>query len=145
MVELYPLSEENYKKVAFIDRECLGEEGWSEQLYADEIDSEGKNYFVACLDGEIVGFGGYAQILDEGHIMNIAVLPNARRQGIASYLLDKMIEKGKSDGITSFTLEVRQSNEAAISLYEKKGFTFVGARKKYYGGKEDARIYWLYL
>lgn len=145
MVEFLPISEDNYKEVARIDSECLGEEGWSENLYRDELSDKEKHYFVAYVDQIPVGFGGFAQIFDEGHIMNIAVLREYRRQGIATNLLDKMIEAGKELGISSFTLEVRDDNEGAIALYEKKGFTFAGARKKYYGGKIDARIYWLYL
>ena len=145
MVEFFPLSEQNFSDVARIDRECLGEESWSENLYRQEINSPDKTYFVAYLNGEAVGFGGYAQVIDEGHIMNIAVTERYRRQGIASLILKKMISSGKEKGITSFTLEVRDGNKPALSLYEKIGFTFVGVRKKYYGGKEDARIYWLYL
>ena len=145
MIELAPLSENNYLDVARIDRECLGEEGWSESLYKAEIGAPEKNYLVASDGGKTVGFGGFAQVFDEGHIMNIAVKNAFRRQGIATLILDKMIEDGKKRGVSSFTLEVRESNSGAIKLYEKKGFTLAGTRKKYYGGKEDARIYWLYL
>ena len=145
MIELAPLSENNYLDVARIDRECLGEEGWSDSLYKAEIGAPEKNYLVASDGGKTVGFGGFAQVFDEGHIMNIAVSAEYRRQGIASLILDELIKKGKENGVTSFTLEVRDGNAAAISLYEKKGFTLAGVRKKYYGGKEDARIYWLYL
>ena len=145
MVDFFPLTTDNYIDVARIDKECLQEESWSENLDKEEISSPDKVYFVAVIDGCSVGFGGYAQVLDEGHIMNIAVSEEYRRRGIATAILDKMIEDGIKKGIKAFTLEVRDSNISAISLYEKKGFTFVGIRKKYYAGKEDARIYWLYL
>ncbi len=145
MLRFFPLTEENYKGVYEIDSLSLGEEGWSEKLYFDEISSPDKIYVVACEDDLVVGFGGFAQVFDEGHIMNIAVRPSFRRKGIATLILEKMLEKGREKGVSSFTLEVRDGNKAAISLYEKKGFTLAGIRKKYYGGKEDARIYWLYL
>lgn len=145
MIEYCPLTEQNYADVARIDRESLGEESWSEALYKDEIGQPEKVYVVAQTDGETVGFGGFAQVFDEGHIMNIAVKSSRRRQGIASGIMNEMIRIGTERGIRSFTLEVRDGNTGAIALYEKKGFTLAGVRKKYYGGKEDARIYWLYL
>ncbi len=145
MIEFEPLTEKNYSEVARIDRVSLGEESWSESLYKDDIGRPEKAYVLACLNGTVVGFGGFAQVFDEGHIMNIAVDPDSRRQGVASSIMDEMIRIGTERGIRSFTLEVRQSNDGAIALYEKKGFTLAGVRKKYYGGKEDARIYWLYL
>ena len=145
MLELLPLSENNYKDVAAIDRESLGEESWSEALYKNEIGVPEKNYLVAYADGVVVGFGGFAQVFDEGHIMNVAVSSDYRRRGIASKILDELIRFGKEKGVNAFTLEVRKSNAGAIALYEKKGFTLAGVRKRYYGGKEDACIYWLYL
>ncbi len=145
MIEFCSLNENNYKEVARIDRESLGDESWSEALYKNEIGRSEKVYVVARLDGITVGFGGFAQVFDEGHIMNIAVESNYRKRGIARQIMDEMIRVGEERGIRSFTLEVRESNIGAIALYEKKGFTLAGVRKKYYGGKEDARIYWLYL
>lgn len=143
-IEFRPLSEQNCSDVAGIDSECLGEEGWSEALYRQELSSD-KIYSVAYLGDEVVGFGGFAHVFNEGHIMNIAVKESFRRRGIATGILDDLINKGTKLGIDSFTLEVRDGNKAAIALYEKKGFALAGIRKKYYGGKEDARIYWLYL
>ncbi len=145
MIEFCSLNENNYTEVARIDRESLGDESWSEALYKNEIGRSEKVYVVARLDGITVGFGGFAQVFDEGHIMNIAVESNYRRRGIARQIMDEMIRIGEERGIRSFTLEVRESNIGAIALYEKRGFTLAGVRKKYYGGKEDARIYWLYL
>ena len=144
-MEFLPLTDAFCAAVAAIDRECLGEEGWSENLYRQELLSPEKHYVVVCEDGVPVAFGGFAQVCDEGHIMNIAVSEKYRRRGIASKILDMLIETGKRRGVDAFTLEVRDGNGAAIALYEKKGFTLAGVRKKYYGGKEDARIYWLYL
>ena len=145
MIKFEPLSEKNYTEVARIDQVSLCEESWSEALYKDEIGRPEKVYVVAYLNEAVVGFGGFAQVFDEGHKMNIAVDPDSRRQGVASSIIDEMIRIGTERGVRSFTLEVRQSNEGAIALYEKKGFALAGVRKKYYGGKEDARLYWLYL
>ncbi len=144
MFSIRPLTIDNYKAVAQIDKECLGEDSWSEQLYYMELDSSDKIYSVVYYNDIPIAFGGFAQVLDEGHIMNIAVLSAYRKKGVGTLLIDDLVKKGRERGITSFTLEVRDSNVAAIALYEKKGFTLAGIRKKYYGGQEDARIYWLY-
>ena len=66
------------------------------------------------------------------------------KQGIATEILNIMIQNGVKNGITAFTLEVRESNQAARLLYEKTGFKFVGIRKNFYSDKENACIYWLY-
>ena len=76
-------------------------------------------------------------ILDEGHINNIAVAEQARRQGIGRGLIEALIYEANALGITSLTLEVRSKNHAAISLYEKLGFVTCGHRKNYYRNPID--------
>ena len=145
MRKLVMMDGSNVKRVAEIEAICFRAEKWSEQLFYDELSDPTKFYVVCLVDDNVVGFGGYAQILDEGHIMNIAVAPEFRKQGVASDILSRLLQIGKQNGIKAFTLEVRVSNSAAKILYEKTGFRSVGIRKKYYPDKEDAEIYWLYL
>ncbi|MFL5895982.1 MAG: ribosomal protein S18-alanine N-acetyltransferase [Thermoleophilaceae bacterium] len=76
------------------------------------------------------------------HLMNIAVDPDRRRQGIAAALLTRLFEESDKPG-EQYTLEVRPSNDAAIALYEVFGFKRAGLRKGYYhDNKEDALIMW---
>ena len=83
------------------------------------------------------------KILEEGDIYKIAVRLDKRRQGIGEQLLEYAIQEAKKEGITQITLEVRKSNTAAISLYQKKGFSQEGIRPDYYEKpKEDAIIMW---
>ena len=145
MNEFQSLNFENLKAVSEIEKKCFKSECWSENLLADEISDDSKKYFVCLTENVVSGFGGYARILDEGHIMNIAVDDKYRRQGIATEILNKIIEDGFKKGIKAFTLEVRKSNIGAIRLYEKAGFKSAGIRPHYYPDKEDACIYWLYL
>lgn len=144
MREFVNLDENNYKDVAQIDADCLASEKWSEEQFRAEIGDASKFYAVCKINGKVVGFGGYAQVLDEGNILNIAVAKDCRKQGIATEILNIMIQNGVNNGITAFTLEVRESNQAARLLYEKAGFKFVGIRKNFYSDKENACIYWLY-
>ncbi len=94
--------------------------------------------------GEVVGYAGYWQVMDEGHIMNIAVREDLRSRGIGHALMEAMLKEGDSLGILYWTLEVRVSNAPALHLYEKTGFTSAGIRPGYYSNpKEDANILWL--
>ena len=117
---------------------------WSEEAMKREVTMQKQaHYLVAEEDGDIVGYGGFWQVLDEGHIMNIAVAPEHRRHGIADALIRELLEIGKKLGILYWTLEVRVSNKAAIQLYEKAGFVSAGIRPGYYEKpREDAYIMW---
>ena len=117
---------------------------WSEQMLAEEYGNKFFECIIAEIDDKIAGYINYHIIADEYHIANLAVRENFKKQGVATNLLAYLIDmaiKNKSYGIT---LEVRQSNEAAIGLYSKFGFIKEGKRIKYYGN-EDAVIMWKYL
>ncbi|MGI6215081.1 MAG: ribosomal protein S18-alanine N-acetyltransferase [Christensenellales bacterium] len=106
---------------------------WSVESYAFEITKNPvARYFVAELDNKIIGFCGMQVIIDEGHITNIAVLKEYRRQGIGAALFSNMLSYASNLGASYITLEVRKSNAAAIALYKKFGFFAVSTRKKYY-------------
>jgi ribosomal-protein-alanine N-acetyltransferase len=88
---------------------------------------------------QIVGFIGFWMLIDEAHISTIAVHPDCRRQGIGGILLLEAIRQAIERGAELVTLEVRQSNQGAISFYQKHGFEFVGKRVRYYrDNQEDA-------
>ncbi|HOO23306.1 MAG TPA: ribosomal protein S18-alanine N-acetyltransferase [Clostridia bacterium] len=144
MPEFEKLTYENVKEVADLEKECFGHEAWSENLFMDEIPQENKHYIVVREDGEVVAYGGFSQILDEGHIMNIAVKQSFRRCGLGSIVIEKIVEKAKELNINSITLEVREGNTPARNLYEKHSFKLAGIRKEYYG-RENACIYWRVL
>ena len=117
---------------------------WSRDSYIQELTNSIAKYLVAKIDNKVVGFVGTWIILDESDITNIAIHPSYRKQGIASKLLEALLNYCKSQGCTSHTLEVRSSNEAAKALYEKYNFKEDGIRKGYYeDNKEDAIIMWL--
>jgi len=117
---------------------------WSKDSYIQELTNPIARYLVAKIDNKIVGFVGTWIVLDESHITNIAIHPNYRKQGIGSSLLEAFLKYCKSQGCIAFTLEVRNSNKAARTLYEKYNFKQEGVRKGYYEDtKEDAIIMWL--
>lgn len=117
---------------------------WSEESFRKEItENHLAFYIVAEISGRMVGYAGLWGIVDEGHITNVAVHPDFRRKGIGEALITVLLSHTREKGIVSHTLEVRASNDAAISLYLKFGFEPAGLRKNYYEDNgEDAIIMW---
>ena len=112
---------------------------WSEKAIRESMDA-GTIFYVACLNDKIVGYMGLSKIVGEGYVTNIAVLPEYRRLGIGEKILGYVIDNTKAE-LEFISLEVRVSNIAAISLYEKFGFERVGLRKRFYTNpQEDAII-----
>ena len=110
------------------------------------MEQENTCFLSACKNGSIVGYCGYLQVLDEADITNVAVDAASRRDGVGESMLQELMRRGAQKGIKAFTLEVRESNLAAISLYQKLGFASAGIRKNFYDApKENAVIMWKYL
>jgi len=121
---------------------------WSEGIFTDCLKSVNYTCLICEEMDVIVGFSIVSIMAGEAHIMNICVAPSVHKQGVGSKLLEHMIVLATKKAETIF-LEVRPSNKAAISLYEKRGFNEIGVRKGYYpaenGYKEDAVMFALEL
>lgn len=118
---------------------------WTREMYVAELQNPGVSHLLVAKDsdGRVVGFCGFWRVLDELHINNLAVLPEFRRQGVASKILRRVFEEGRRAGAGRATLEVRRSNEIARRLYERFGFTVAGVRRGYYRNPdEDALVLW---
>jgi ribosomal-protein-alanine N-acetyltransferase len=115
---------------------------WTEGILRDELAARGRIYLVAEEDGRIVGYGGMMLVVDEAHIINLAVARERRGDGIATRLVLDLIERALDAGAEHLTLEVRLSNDPARRLYSRFGFAPVGIRKDYYVD-EDALIMWV--
>jgi ribosomal-protein-alanine N-acetyltransferase len=131
---------EDISAVLEIDRVSFSNP-WPERSYRYELtDNPAAQLFVAKLDDDtIVAFLGYWLIADEVHISTFAVHPEFRMHGIGEDLLKSALSVAHEKGAQIATLEVRESNDAAISLYEKLGFEVFGSRDGYYrDNNEDA-------
>ncbi len=119
---------------------------WPERSYRYELlENPASHMLVAAhptTDGPLpVGFIGFWQIVDEAHISTLAVHPDHRRTGLGADLLTAALDLAIRLGADMATLEVRVSNEAAVSLYHKFGFRIVGRRPRYYrDNDEDALL-----
>ncbi len=139
-VTIRPLGYSDLPQVIAIERRAFPTP-WSLAMFVLELSKASGVCLAAIEERRIVGYLICSRYADVWHLMNIAVDPPARRKGIATALLEQMIDRAGENG--SYTLEVRPSNTQAISLYERFGFRSAGTRRRYYQDTgEDALIMW---
>jgi [ribosomal protein S18]-alanine N-acetyltransferase len=118
---------------------------WTREMYLAELENRGVSYCLIARNSarEVVGFCSFWRVLDELHINNLAVSPDARGAGAGTALLEAVLREGARLGARRATLEVRRSNDAARRLYERLGFAVAGVRRAYYTSPvEDALVLW---
>lgn len=135
--------EKDVPKIAELEKICFNDP-WSEESVRYDVSKNKLSfYLVAEIDGYVAGYMGIWNILDEGHITNVAVDPRYRRRHIASAMIEIMLEVTGESGIKRHTLEVRTGNDKAIALYKKYGFDITAVRPGYYEDNgENAFIMW---
>jgi ribosomal-protein-alanine N-acetyltransferase len=139
-MEILKMNETHVPGIAEIERLCFSDP-WSENSIAGELTSRLSHWLVAVEGEHVLGYIGSQSVLGQSDMMNVAVHPDHRRQGIAEALILALSADLMALGNNCLTLEVRASNAPAISLYEKLGFDRVGRRPNYYRHpKEDALI-----
>ena len=136
-VEFFPLEQIHLLDVLGIENASFPEP-WTEGMFAREIALPISHFFVAMNESRIIGYCVYWHICDEAHIVNIAVHPAHRSQGIGRQLLDYLLADVKKRDICRAILEVRKSNVKAQHLYNSAGFKGTGVRPRYYNNTEDA-------
>lgn len=127
------------KEIAALEKLCFSEP-WCEETLLESFKS-GTRFFVAEENKRVLGYAGISCILDEGYITNIAVFPEHRRRGVGKALINRVFSLAGDLGLSFVSLEVRESNIPAITLYESFGFKQEGKRKCFYRApEEDALI-----
>lgn len=139
-MNIVPMNERHVPQIALLEQECFADP-WSQQSIASELHNPLSLWLVAQEGQTLLGYVGSQTCLDETDMMNIAVSPTSRRQGVARALIEALVSALRQRGSKQLTLEVRTSNGPARQLYESLGFLQVGLRKNYYRNpKEDALI-----
>ena len=130
---IYPekLTEKTLDGGAELEKMCFSQP-WSRSSL-ELLTKEGIGVGMVCSkDGKVCAYGGMIVAVDEGQITNIATHPDYRRQGYGKAIVQALVKHAKLNGLDSISLEVRESNRAAIDLYTKEGFKIEGKRKDFY-------------
>lgn len=145
-VQLEPMILADLNAVLAIEQQSFSMP-WTDAMFRSELQNEPTSRLLVAraeaADGPIVGYIAYRIVLDEMHIILLAVAPAWRRRGVAGQLLCQAMDQARTVGCTRATLEVRVSNTPALQLYYSLRFAPVGTRPKYYlRPMEDALILW---
>ena len=120
--------------IVALERESLGQDAWAAPLIREGL--EGRlptvRYLVARADGDLAGYAVVSLAGDIAELQRIAVAPARRRTGVASSLIDALLEEAATTEADRVLLEVREDNEAALGLYAQSGFVEVDRRPRYY-------------
>jgi ribosomal-protein-alanine N-acetyltransferase len=117
---------------------------WSRGNFVDSLSSGYNSWTLRDEDGRLAGYFLLMPVVDEAHLLNVAVASERQGQGLGLYLLDKVCACARGLSMDSILLEVRPSNLRALKVYARYGFTEIGRRKAYYpahnGQREDAIV-----
>lgn len=145
-LKIQSLTTDNLTELLELDKACF--DGlWTMEGYLRELESPNSHFlglFSPFNHADLLGMGCFWSILEEAHITILAVHPQYHGQGLGTALLYSLLRSASDLGLERATLEVRDSNHVAISLYQKFGFKTAGKRRGYYkDNNEDALILWL--
>lgn len=140
MMDIRKMERGDIPEAADLEKRIFSD-AWSETGFYESLENPNVVLIAAFESEKLAGYCCMYEALDEGEIVNVAVAPEFRKKGVAKKMLGVLLEKECREEICSFFLEVREHNEAAISLYEKLGFKIIGKRKNFYEKPvEDALI-----
>ncbi len=141
IISYRPLDVRFSKDLAQMEAEFLGSDAWNESMVADDISRADRSWWMATLDGKLVGYAGARVAPDATELLKVVVRPEFRRRHLAKNLIGKVAYDALNLASTKMTLEVRESNIGAQEFYKAIGFEELGKRPKYYSDGEDALIY----
>jgi ribosomal-protein-alanine N-acetyltransferase len=138
-MEIIKLASEHSAAIAALEEICFSTP-WSENAILHEVTNPISYWLVAVENGQVLGYVGSQYGYGEADMMNLAVVPDFRKRGIGQLLVAELISHLDDLDVKSLTLEVRQSNAAAVSLYDKMGFQQVGLRPNYYQKPRESAL-----
>lgn len=135
-------SANDFETILSLERACFPTP-WEADAIADDLSQNPCARYVLIQEGErFIGYGCLWLLMEEAHLMSVAILPEFRRAGAGEALMRALIQAAADGGARFMELECRRSNLAAQALYHKLGFLRVGCRKGYYEDTgEDALVY----
>ncbi len=143
-LRIIKMEEKHIPTIAKLEKECFSQP-WSETALSDELKNENSHLLVAEAD-EIIGYIGAQEICGEAYITNVAVFEKFRKCGAGRALIKAACDGAKERNCEFISLEVRESNIPAMTLYESEGFEKAGVRKNFYSSPtENGIIYTKYF
>ena len=139
-IQIHKSKESELQAIAMLEDACFHDPWPLDQVVYESKENPIANLYSATIEDEVVGYIDFFITFDSASIARICVASEYRRNGIAKALIEKMVEvcKKQEEPVENITLEVRESNVAAIELYEKNGFKTITKKKLYYSDGEDA-------
>lgn len=139
MIQVVTMAEEHISALVQLEKECFADP-WSEKALAEELSNPNAVFRVALINGKVAGYVGMLHVLDEGDICNVAVFDAFRRRGVATALIQHLVDYAVEKQLSFITLEVRESNVGAQKFYETMGFETIGVRKNFYDNPKEHAI-----
>ena len=144
-VDILTMSSEDIDTICQLEQICFSQP-WSRQSLMSSLENPESYFIVAKLNKNIAGYAGMYTVAGQGYIYNIAVFPEFRNIGIGKNLLKHLELYSIEKKLEFISLEVRESNKIARSMYENSGFKYMGTRKNFYKNPvENAIIMTKYL
>jgi ribosomal-protein-alanine N-acetyltransferase len=143
VLDLVPMTSADVDEVSALENSVFPHP-WSRANFVDSLASGYDAWVVRDPTGELAGYFLLMYAIDEAHLLDVAVASGRQGEGLGRWLLDRASKRARQHGTQSILLEVRPSNERALQVYRKYGFTEIGRRKGYYpaheGKREDAIV-----
>lgn len=140
-VKFRPWMQTDLVPIYAIEKASYPDDPWSLEQFKEEFAGKSRQYLVAEIDGQVVGFSGVMVMGDVTDILTLTVSAEHRRKGIARELLKRMIDWSRNQKVEAVMLEMRVGNLEAEPLYKANGFRKISHRKDYYGPGVDADVY----
>ncbi len=138
-IKFESLSSDHLSRIVEIENQSF-QEPWSREGFREMMANPSFQSLGVFFDRKLAGYVFYYLVMDELHVMNVAIDPVFRNKGLGEKLLAQVHDFGKKHGIKFAYLEVRETNNAAQKLYEKLGYHKQGRRIGYYPNREDALL-----
>lgn len=144
MIEIREMQFDDLESVMEIENANFSKP-WTETGFFTFLIRDDTLFLVAAEDDHILGYCGIVMIQEEGDITNVSVAKNVQNMGIGQRLMEELLMRTKEKGIQKIFLEVRESNQQAIHVYEKIGFKQISIRKNYYESPVENGLVMLYV
>ncbi len=139
-VHLVPMRWWHIEQVAELEQQLFPVDAWSVEQFWAEMAQATRYYFLAVDDEAVLGYAGLFALSPDADVQTIAVSPKAQGKGVGTLLLEELVDQAIARNCTQLVLEVRSDNQAALSMYTKRGFEQINVRSDYYAQGVDALV-----